>query len=105
MSEWVEVCAVEGFPPGDRRVVHVDGVEILVVNVDGHYHAIEDVCSHDGDALGDGPVEGAEVICPRHGARFCLKSGRALTPPAYEPVAIFPTRVVDGRIEVRDDRW
>jgi 3-phenylpropionate/trans-cinnamate dioxygenase ferredoxin subunit len=41
------------------------------------------------------------VICPRHGARFCLKTGAALTPPAYEPIRIFEVRERDGQIEVR----
>jgi 3-phenylpropionate/trans-cinnamate dioxygenase ferredoxin component len=50
-------------------------------------------------------VDGDEVICPRHGARFCIRTGEALSPPAYEPVPTFPVRVTDGMVQVRDDRW
>ena len=64
------------------------------------FYAIDDVCTHDGGELAGGAVEGDVVICPRHGARFCLRTGAALTPPAYEPVRTYPTRVVDGVVEV-----
>jgi len=66
----------------------------------GRYHAIEDLCSHEAEALSWGVVEGEEVICPRHGARFSLVTGAALTPPAYEPVAVFPVRVEEGVVQV-----
>lgn len=111
MSDWVDVAAVKTFPPGDFRVLDVDDVAVAVINVDGHYHALEDVCTHDGSALlGAGPnpadaIEGEEIICPRHGARFCIKTGEALTPPAYEPVTTFPTRIKNGMVQVRDNRW
>ena len=65
--------------------------------------AIEDVCTHDGAELTGGTIEGAEIICPRHGARFCLRTGEALTPPAYEPVRVFETKIEGGRLWVRAD--
>ncbi len=105
MTEWTEVCRVEELPPGAYRVVEVDGAEVAVFNVDGEVLAIEDVCTHDGAQLTGGSVEGAEIVCPRHGARFCLRTGAALTPPAYEDTAVLPVRIADGRIWVRDDRW
>lgn len=105
MSDWVDVARVEELPPGSHRVVDVDDVLIAVFNVDGEYYAIEDVCTHDGGRLTGGVVEGDQVICPRHGARFCIRTGDALTPPAYAPTATFPVRVVDGIVQVRDDRW
>ncbi len=105
MSEWTKVCPLAELGPGARRTVELDGVLALVVNVDGRPFAIEDVCTHDGAPLGDGAIEGDQVVCPRHGARFCLRTGAALAPPAYSPTACFPTRVVDGVVEVRDDRW
>jgi 3-phenylpropionate/trans-cinnamate dioxygenase ferredoxin subunit len=86
-------------------VVDVDGAQIAVFNVDGQYYAIEDVCTHDGGILTGGPVENDEVICPRHGARFSVRTGEALSPPAFEPVAKLPVRVENGIVEVRDDRW
>ena len=105
MNDWTPVCPLADLPPGARRTVDIDGVLALVVNVAGTILAIEDVCTHDGAPLGEGEIEGDQVICPRHGARFCLRSGAALTPPAYAPTARFPTRVVADQIEVRDDRW
>jgi len=105
MSDWILVAAAGEFPPGTHRVVDVDGAQIAVFNVDGQYYAIEDVCTHDGGILTGGPVEKDEVICPRHGARFCVRTGEALSPPAFEPVATLPVRVEDGIVQVRDDRW
>ena len=105
MSDWVAVAKVGEFAPGSHRVVDVDGASVAVFNLGGEYFAIEDVCTHDGGQLTGGTVEGAEVVCPRHGARFCIKTGAALTAPAYEPIAKFPVRVENGVIQVRDDRW
>jgi 3-phenylpropionate/trans-cinnamate dioxygenase ferredoxin subunit len=105
MSEWTKVCALDELAPGTRRTVDVDGALVLVVNVGGELFAVEDVCTHDGAPLGDGTVEGDAVVCPRHGARFCLRTGAVLAPPAYAPIATFPLRVRDGVVEVRDPRW
>jgi len=77
----------------------------VVFNLGGKYYAIEDVCTHDGGQLTGGVVEGGEIVCPRHGARFCIRTGEALTAPAYEPVARLPVRVENGVIQVRDNRW
>jgi 3-phenylpropionate/trans-cinnamate dioxygenase ferredoxin subunit len=68
-----------------------------------HIYAIEDVCTHDGEPLTGGEIEGAEIICPRHGARFCLRTGEALTPPAYESVRVYETKIEAGRLWVRAD--
>jgi 3-phenylpropionate/trans-cinnamate dioxygenase ferredoxin subunit len=105
MAGWVNVAPAEELTPGSWRTVDVDGTQIAVFNVNGDYHAIEDVCTHDGGILTGGIVEGAEVMCPRHGARFSIISGEALSPPAYEPVPTFPARVEQGMVQVRDDRW
>lgn len=77
---------------------------VAVFHREGAYYAIEDMCTHDGGELASGAVEGDEVVCPRHGARFCIKNGKALTPPAYEDVHSFPVRVENGVVQVRDDR-
>jgi 3-phenylpropionate/trans-cinnamate dioxygenase ferredoxin subunit len=105
MSDWTNVAPAGEVPPGAWRTVDVDGTQIAVFNVDGEFHAIEDVCTHDGGILTGGTVEGEEVMCPRHGARFSIRTGAALSPPAYEPVPTFPVRVEDGMVQVRDDRW
>ncbi|MDZ7828011.1 MAG: non-heme iron oxygenase ferredoxin subunit [Halofilum sp. (in: g-proteobacteria)] len=106
MADWVDVASKDELPPGEHRVVDVDDVEIAVFNVDGEFYAIEDVCTHDGGQLTGGEIEHDCVVCPRHGAKFCIKTGEALTPPAYEPTETFPVRVTDeGMIQVCDPRW
>ncbi|MFA7095614.1 MAG: non-heme iron oxygenase ferredoxin subunit [Gammaproteobacteria bacterium] len=105
MSDWVDVASVGEFAPGTWRVVDIDGAMIAVFNLDGEYYAIDAVCTHEYEMLTEGEVEGDEIVCPRHSARFNIKTGEALTPPAYEPVATFPVRVENGRVQVRDDRW
>jgi len=102
---WTDVAGVSDFPPGSRRRVEVDGAELLVFNLDGAFYAIEDVCTHDYAPLADAKLEGDEIICPRHGARFCVRTGAVTAPPAYEPVATFPVRVHEGVVQVRDPRW
>jgi len=105
MDKWINVAPDTELQPGRFRTVEVDGVQIAVFNVDGEYHAIEDICTHDGGMLTGGTVDGDVVTCPRHGAHFSIKTGEALSPPAYEPVATFPVRVEQGMVQVRDNRW
>ena len=105
MSEWTDVAPVDRLAPGDYKVVEVDDVTIAVFNLDGDFHAIEDVCTHDGGKLTGGPLQGDQITCPRHGARFCIRTGAVLSPPAYEPVTTFGVRVVDGMVQVREQRW
>ena len=111
MSDWVDVADVEEFPPATGRLVDMDDTMVAVFNLDGGFYAIEDICTHDGSPfLGCGLdpqdlIDGDEVVCPRHGARFSIRTGAALSPPAYEPVTCFPTRVEEGMVQVRDDRW
>jgi 3-phenylpropionate/trans-cinnamate dioxygenase ferredoxin subunit len=99
-ATWIDVAPADDVPRGEHRVYEVDGRFVAVYNVQDQLYAIEDLCTHDGNPLAEGPVEGLEVICPRHGARFCLRTGAALSPPAYEPVATFPVGVADGRIRI-----
>lgn len=105
MSDWVDVAREGELAPGAHRVVDVDDVAIVVYNVEGSYYAVEDLCSHEAYPLSDGELEGDTITCALHGAKFCLRTGEALSAPAYEPVPTFPVRVQDGVIQVRDDRW
>ena len=105
MSEWVTVARADELAPGEWRVADVGGAQIAVFNLDGQYYAIEDVCTHDGGQLTGGSVEGDQIVCPRHGARFCIRTGEALCAPAYEPTTIFPVRIENGEVQVRDNRW
>lgn len=101
-DNWSRTVRSNELPPGTRRVVDVAGVEVALFNVDGDLLAIEDVCTHDGASLADGAVEGEVITCPRHGARFSLRTGAVLAPPAYEPLPCYAVQVVDGWIEVRE---
>jgi 3-phenylpropionate/trans-cinnamate dioxygenase ferredoxin component len=105
LSDWVTVAREGELPPGEWRTADLDGTPAVVFNIDGEYYAIEDVCTHDGGQLTGGRIEGDVIECPRHGARFCVRTGEALTAPAYEPTAAFPVRVSNGEVQVRDDRW
>jgi len=105
MSDWIDVALKNEFPPGEWRSLDVDGSPVAVFNLGGEYYAIEDVCTHDGGALTGGALDGEQIVCPRHGARFSIRTGAVLAPPAYEPVATFPVRVEDGMVQVRDARW
>jgi 3-phenylpropionate/trans-cinnamate dioxygenase ferredoxin component len=98
----VAVCPLEELPPGSMKLVSAGLLTLGVYNVDGDLYALEDRCSHDDGPLveGDWEPDEAVAICPRHGARFDIRTGRALTLPAYEPVATFPVRVVDGVVTV-----
>lgn len=97
---WHPVATADSIAPGDYAQAEVDDLLIAVFNVSGEFYAIEDICTHDGGELTGGSLDNDVVICPRHGARFCLRTGAALSPPAYEPTRAFPTRIQDGIVEV-----
>ncbi|HKI60122.1 MAG TPA: non-heme iron oxygenase ferredoxin subunit [Mariprofundaceae bacterium] len=100
MAEWIDVCSESELHPDERKIVSTDVAEIAVFNLEGELFAIEDVCTHDGGELATGRCEGDQIICPRHGARFCIRNGKALTPPAYEDIETFPVRIEQGLIQV-----
>jgi 3-phenylpropionate/trans-cinnamate dioxygenase ferredoxin subunit len=104
MADWIDVAAADELAPGQVRVVDADGTMIAVFNIGGSFYAIEDVCTHDGGELASGALEGDQIECPRHGARFCVRTGEALTAPAYEPTSTFPVRVENGIVQVCADR-
>ena len=102
-SQWIHVAAFNDVPKGEAKAVKLgEGRSIALFNVDGEYYAIEDVCTHDGAPLAHGRFRGEEITCPRHGARFDLRTGTALTLPAYLPVATYPVRVRDDGMIVID---
>lgn len=105
MSDWIDIAPDGSLAEGEHVVVDVDGMEVAVFKLDGEYYAIEDACTHDGAEIASGRLDGCEIVCPRHGARFCLKTGKVLKAPAYEDLTCFSVRVENGVIQVRDDRW
>ena len=94
------ICAIEDLPPGERLFIELDDDPVVILNVDGSYYAIADVCTHDDGPLGDGEVEDHQIICPRHGARFDIRNGEVLTLPAVQDVRSYPVRVNNGMVEI-----
>jgi 3-phenylpropionate/trans-cinnamate dioxygenase ferredoxin subunit len=103
MSEWIDTIAESALAEGEHIVVDVDGVDVALFNLSGQFYAIEDVCSHDGTEIASGELDGDEIVCPRHGARFCVKTGAVKCAPAYEDIASYPVKVADGRVWVAVD--
>ena len=103
MSNWIDAAAAADLGEGNTLSVVVGTAMVALLCSDGEYFAIEDICTHDGAELTGGAIEGAQIICPRHGARFCLRTGEALTPPAYEAVRVFRTKVENGRLWICAD--
>lgn len=98
----ISVCSVEDLPPGEVKIVRAGELAIGVYNAGGGLYALEDRCSHDDGPLAEGDFDAEEyvAVCPRHGSRFDLRTGRPLSLPAYLPVATFPVKVEDGLIKV-----
>ena len=89
-------------PPGTMKLVEHGRLRIGVFNCDGALHAIEDRCTHDDGplCLGRWDREACTIVCPRHGASFDLRSGRALSLPAYLPARTFPVRIEEGIVMI-----
>jgi 3-phenylpropionate/trans-cinnamate dioxygenase ferredoxin subunit len=99
----LEVGPLDELPPGGVKIVHAGLLAVCVYNLGGQLYALEDRCSHDDGPLCEGEFdeETGVVICPRHGASFDIRSGEALTLPAFQPVATYPVRVdADGIVKV-----
>ena len=100
---WIDAGPSSALDDGQTLSITVGRHLVAIARSGDEYFAIEDVCTHDGAELTGGAIEGAQIICPRHGARFCLRTGEALTPPAYEPVRVFETKIASGRLWVCAD--
>ena len=98
--DFIQIASVTELADGDRLFIELEDQTIILICSGEKYYAIRDVCTHDDGPLGDGDLDGCELICPRHGARFDIRTGEALTFPAVVGVPVFPVRVVDGIIEV-----
>jgi 3-phenylpropionate/trans-cinnamate dioxygenase ferredoxin subunit len=105
MSPLFDICPLDELPPGEKRLIEVDDLEIGVFNCKGTILAIEDRCSHDDGELVEGEFDQDDctVECPRHGSLFDLRTGKPLNLPAYVPIDTFPVVVEDGVIRVEVD--
>ncbi len=98
--EYIAIASVEELKDGERLFIEIDGQPIMVLRLAGQYYAIADKCSHDDGPVGEGALEGFEIICPRHGARFDIRTGRVLALPAFVDIPAYPVRVNGDQIEI-----
>lgn len=101
MSEFVEVAKVADIPDPGKSLFEVDDRLVVVFHVNGEFYCLDDVCTHDDGPLGEGCLEGHTIACPRHGAKFDVRSGRALTMPATEPTTAHQVKVDGDTIFVK----
>ncbi len=93
MAKFVRVCKVSEVPDPGRKLLEVGDRTVVLFHLEGEFYAIDDVCTHDDGPLGEGELEGYSIICPRHGARFDVRTGHAQTMPAVRSTAAYETKV------------
>ncbi|MEZ6040170.1 MAG: iron-sulfur cluster assembly protein [Planctomycetaceae bacterium] len=93
---WEKLIATDKIAPGERESVFVDDIPALLVRIEDQFFVVEDVCTHDGQPLTDGPLKGQSIVCPRHGATFDLETGKALCMPATKAIRSFGVEIRDG---------
>jgi len=98
--DYIEIAPVDQIPDGERLFVELGGKSIVLFNLAGKIFAIGNVCSHDNGPVGDGEIEKNEIICPRHGARFDISTGKATSLPAMVDIPAYPVRVVEGMVQI-----
>jgi len=100
MDNFVRVCSASDIPDPGKAVFEVGDHFVVVFHVGGNFYALEDCCTHDGGELSDGELDGLQIICPRHGARFDVRTGEALTMPATTDTPAYVVRIEDGDVFV-----
>lgn len=99
-AEFLEIAPVSELPNGERLFIEVEGKSIVIFNIADQYFAIADICTHDDGPLGDGDLEGYNIVCPRHGGEFDVRTGKAVQLPVVVDVPAFPIKIVDGMIQI-----
>ncbi len=100
MTDFVSVATIDEIRPGDRLTVGIGRDWVLLINIDGEIFAIQDACPHDDGPLSEGNVEGCVIECPRHGAKFDLRTGKVLAAPALVDVPAYDVRVEGGEVKI-----
>lgn len=98
MAEFVKVASVDEIAPGERMWIEFEEETVILINVKGQFFCIADLCSHDDGPLEDGTISDFEIECPRHGARFDIRTGKALCLPATSPIPFYQVKVEDGAV-------
>jgi 3-phenylpropionate/trans-cinnamate dioxygenase ferredoxin subunit len=100
MAQLIKVATTDELGDQQAKLVEVEGQKIALFRVDGAFYALSDTCTHRGGPLSEGELEGAEVTCPWHGAKFDIRTGAVLGPPAQQGVKSYPVRVTGADIEI-----
>ncbi|MGZ9164644.1 MAG: Rieske (2Fe-2S) protein [Anaerolineales bacterium] len=98
--EYVDIAPANELPNGERLFVEIEGQPIVIFNIAGQFFSIADVCSHDDGPVGEGDLEGYNIVCPRHGAEFDVRTGKVISMPAVVDIPAYPVRVVDEMIQL-----
>ena len=98
--EYVTIASIDELADGERLIFEIDDLPVALFNLGGQYYAIADLCSHDDGPVAEGELEGLEIACPRHGARFNMETGEALTLPAVVDIPAYPVRIVGDDIRI-----
>lgn len=103
MADFVRVAAVDEIPDPSSLLVEIGDRLVVVIHAAGHFYALDDVCTHDGGPLSEGPVDptGRTIACPRHGAKFDLATGAALTMPATKPTVAHDVKIEGNSVQVK----
>jgi 3-phenylpropionate/trans-cinnamate dioxygenase ferredoxin component len=103
MSEFVQVAKTSEVPDPGKLLVEVGESLVVLIHAAGHWYALDDICTHDGGPLSEGPLDAAQgtIECPRHGAKFDVKTGAALTMPATKPTRSHEVKVEGEQVFVR----
>lgn len=101
MPEWVAVINESEFPPNGRKAFVIQGIPVAIFKLNNSYYAIHNQCTHENFPLDDGELEADLIICPRHGAKFCIKTGEVKSAPAFEDLTTYPLRIENGVIQIQ----
>lgn len=98
--EFIEIAPTSELPSGERLFIEIEGKSIVIFNIAGQYFAIADICTHDDGPLGDGDLEGFNIVCPRHGGEFDVRTGQAVQMPAVVDIPAYPVKIADGMVQI-----
>jgi 3-phenylpropionate/trans-cinnamate dioxygenase ferredoxin subunit len=103
MNDFVAAAKTSEIPDPGSRLVEIGERLVVLIRAAGHYYALDDICTHDGGPLSEGPIdaEAKTIACPRHGAKFDIKTGAALTMPATRPTRSHDVKVEGDQVFVR----
>lgn len=101
MSEWHDIIKACDFPIDARKVVNIEGISIILFNLEGDYYAIRNLCTHENFPLAEGEIDDGVIACPLHGAKFSIRTGEVKAPPAFVDVDTFETQVIGDVIQVK----